>query len=452
MFSRPSARVLRVIVVLPFALAAVAFAVHLSSGYDPLESQTKVGDLSRLPGVKPFFHKGHTLEVLDPSQQGAHARKSQSILPETTGPIVGISTTTAAGAEQVVPWVHYHRGLGVSHFFIFGSGKAMLPEHADLIEAEEGVHFIKRTPELIAKQNESRILNEWWLAPYMNKPCNYLLSVHQNLNLEMGIQMARDNKVEWLFHIDTDELVYPAGSPTFSIQRMLADIPSDVDNVVFANYEALAERDDVQEPFTEVTLFKKNYDHVLRDQYFANYRDVAKGNPNYYLTYANGKSVARIKEGLRPNGAHRFHNYIKQPKEVQHDEAAILHYVYTKFSDLTTRKNRCGCKPVKEEAEKCFILEFDRQAFLKASLESEAELFKWYQEHVVFSDPKVVRKLITSGLFDRMYEPQIVIKNSMERTRALRVAEAAANAAELLPSNSLMQPNASQTSSLSTQM
>lgn len=44
---------------------------------------------------------------------------------------------------------------------------------------------------------------------------------------------------------------------------MLSGVPADVDTLVFPNYESLPERDDVRHPFLEVTLFKKNYAHVL---------------------------------------------------------------------------------------------------------------------------------------------------------------------------------------------
>jgi hypothetical protein len=46
--------------------------------------------------------------------------------------------------------------------------------------------------------------------------------------------------------------------------------------------------------------------------------------------------------------------------EIKLEEAAILHYTYTKFSDLTSRRDRCGCKPTKDDVKRCFILEFDR--------------------------------------------------------------------------------------------
>lgn len=50
---------------------------------------------------------------------------------------------------------------------------------------------------------------------------------------------------------------------TFVLQEVLAKVPPDVDTLVFPNYESLPEREDVADPFTEVTLFKKNYAHVL---------------------------------------------------------------------------------------------------------------------------------------------------------------------------------------------
>ena len=63
-----------------------------------------------------------------------------------------------------------------------------------------------------------------------------------------------------------------------------------------------------------MTLFKRNYHHVVSDSYFKSYHTVARGNPNYFITYGNGKSAARMQPGLRPNGAHRWYSYTKAPK------------------------------------------------------------------------------------------------------------------------------------------
>lgn len=65
-------------------------------------------------------------------------------------------------------------------------------------------------------------------------------------------------------------------------------------------------------------MFKRNYDHLPKDTYFGMYKESTRGNPNYFLTYGNGKSAARVQDHLRPNGAHRWHNYMKTPKYGKH--------------------------------------------------------------------------------------------------------------------------------------
>lgn len=61
-------------------------------------------------------------------------------------------------------------------------------------------------------------------------------------------------------------------------------------------------------------MFKKNYDHLPRDVYFGSYKEATRGNPNYFITYGNGKAAARVQAHLRSNGAHRWHNYRKSIK------------------------------------------------------------------------------------------------------------------------------------------
>ncbi len=72
--------------------------------------------------------------------------------------------------------------------------------------------------------------------------------------------------------------------------------------------------DAVDSARTQVTLFKRNFHHVVSDAYFRSYKAVTRGNPNYFITYGNGKSAARMQRGLRPNGAHRWFNYFKHPR------------------------------------------------------------------------------------------------------------------------------------------
>jgi hypothetical protein len=304
----------------------------------------------------------------------------------------------------------YHRALGVSTYYLFVEGQASTPEAIAALRAEPGATVIPVDQDLETRRANSRIWNENWLNTFFNKPCNHELFVRQSLNMEMGIELAQQDKADWLLHIDTDELLYPAGTRDYSLKELLRSVPGDVDLLVFPNYESLAERTDVEDPFTEVTLFKRSYSHVESEVYFAEYGTVSRGNPNYFTTYGNGKSAARVIPGLRPNGAHRWHNYNKTPKEWSSEQAAVLHYTYNRFSDLKSRRDRCDCKPTKEDAERCFILPFDRLAFLEASLKPDDKLMYFFKERLVWEDSEVTLKLVNKGLFSRLYEPQLMIR------------------------------------------
>ena len=42
--------------------------------------------------------------------------------------------------------------------------------------------------------------------------------------------------MEWIIHLDTDELLHPGGTQDYSVLELLAKVPSEVDAVVFLNY------------------------------------------------------------------------------------------------------------------------------------------------------------------------------------------------------------------------
>lgn len=87
--------------------------------------------------------------------------------------------------------------------------------------------------------------------------------------------------MDWIIHLDTDELIHPAGTQEYSLRQLLSDVPGNVDMVIFPNYvsetalsrilfdlvnsstfnyaymlllpqESSVERDDIKEPFSEV--------------------------------------------------------------------------------------------------------------------------------------------------------------------------------------------------------
>ncbi|KAJ4969605.1 hypothetical protein NE237_002704 [Protea cynaroides] len=417
-------RLLLVLTVLPLTLAAFAFVLQWRGGLtDPTTRWSP--DNHGFPGgmgssaPEDVVHSSSSsdcAELLGRSSSPSfpYYRDWKFNYDADLKPKICITTSTSAGLEQILPWLFYHKVMGVSTFFLFVEGKAASPKVSLVLESIPGVKVIYRTRELEEQQARSRIWNETWLSGFFYKPCNYELFVKQSLNMEMAIVMARDAAMDWIIHLDTDELIHPAGAREYSLRQLLLDVPGNVDMVIFPNYESSVERDDTKEPFSEVSMFKKNYDHLTKDVYFGMYKESTRGNPNYFLTYGNGKSAARVQDHLRPNGAHRWHNYMKTPNEIKMEEAAVLHYTYTKFSDLTSRRDRCGCKPTKEDVKRCFILEFDRAAFIIASTATQEEMLHWYQEHVVWTDKALNLKLLRKGILTRIYTPMAIIKGLRE--------------------------------------
>ncbi|TYI98617.1 hypothetical protein E1A91_D01G227500v1 [Gossypium mustelinum] len=415
-------RLLLLLTLLPLTVAFFAFILQWQGGLiDPLLSSPDPFQFPGMdyPGSNSRPHRrsvSDCVDVLGQSRSPAfpYFKDWNFEFGSNLRPKICIVSSTAAGLQQILPWIFYHKVIGVSTFFLFVEGKAASPVVSKVLESIPGVEVIYRTKELEEQQAKSRIWNETWLAKFFYKPCNHELFVKQTLNMEMAIVMSRDAGMDWIIHLDTDELIHPSSARQYSVRQLLADLPEDVDMVVFPNYESCVERDDIIEPFTEVSMFKKNFDHLPIEAYLGNYRRAIRGNPNYFLTYGNGKAAARIQDHLRPHGAHRWHNYMKAPKEIKLDEAAVLHYTYTKFSDLTSRRDRCGCKPTKEDVKKCFMLEFDRAAFIIASTATEEEMLRWYRHHVVWTNKALNLKLLKRGILTRIYTPMAIIQGLRE--------------------------------------
>jgi len=102
-----------------------------------------------------------------------------------------VQTSTSAGLEQILPWLFYHKVVGVAQFLLFVEGRAAKPNVAGVLESIPGVKVVYRTKDLEEQQAGSRIWNETWLSGFFYKPCNYELFVKQSLNMEMAIVMAR---------------------------------------------------------------------------------------------------------------------------------------------------------------------------------------------------------------------------------------------------------------------
>ena len=122
------------------------------------------------------------------------------------------------------------------------------------------------------------------------------------------------NQINWMFHIDDDELIYAFSS---SIYRVIENIQinSHVGNYYIQNWEARSS--DI------------NQKNIFDTQYFET--DTSK-----FLLYQNGKSLAYVEDDLKLLGPHCFHKntFICEPVNHQFNvinELRILHYNCTTY-------------------------------------------------------------------------------------------------------------------------
>ena len=380
---------------------------------------------------------------LSKNTRGESTRSTTLRADGNHGLLVAVVTTTKnASGRRFEQWVRYHEQVGIGLFYVFVDDRTK--KHDAFSQKKENVKLFSES-EMESIRSKLLCNKEQWLVPWIRKRgCNAELFVKQSQNVEMAIEMATEDNVDWIAHIDTDELLFPAGVANLDIRELLREYPRDIDGIVLPNYEAVPEtKGGVQDPFVDATLFKRNYAHTDKKTWKKVGGVVVRNKslPNFFLAYANGKSIARVaRNRLRSNGAHRFKfrpiskspSSLQHFNEVTHSEAKILHYPYMNLDESIERLLNCCPRDVNssldaEKINQTFLLDFDRQAFVALVLNGEGDdeserlggrrrrAEAWYNERIVFEDVNETATLVHSGVFDRIYAPSLLLKKLSQK-------------------------------------
>jgi len=409
-------------------------------------------------GSEGEHHHDNNLPLIDPLTGLTNAGHPTSPFRASTKPIakdhykryhlsssngeydtVGIITTTNSDWNGVRDWIVYHRHIGVTYFYLFCEHN---PEEwreferaAEIDIMAKGTFFdikikLINKGSIIASLGHltplnsldycenpsvcSTVLREGWLNNWFLGECNSELFVRQSFNMEDGITFALSDGVDWIAHVDTDELIYTTtGGKDLNIRRAVSGVERIYDSIIMNNWEGVPESSRGEgKVFEDVTLFKKNYKDTTPPHQALK-----------FLTYANGKSLARVKPGLRSHGAHRFKSrltwtFTEAPPS---HGIIVLHYTYCRLSTARGRGEAgvaCGCEPTVEGAEKCFILDFDRKTFVKSvkvnnGTITEQQFEEWYEREVFMGDAHKVEQGVRKGVLARLELPGVIVAGGM---------------------------------------
>ena len=241
----------------------------------------------------------------------------RSIFLHGTGPLgpllrpsdvrIGLVSTLRDVEDQFLQWLEWFRLIGFAHVFLYFDDPSY--DEAAIATARstysgEFVSFALNTPEL---RKEWMTLKTWSkFSPFTDdRMCRQLLNIAHALKRAGQTEQAAES-VDWMFHLDHDELFLP---PPQGLQAHFKHLEAGNCRLcLYQNFEA-APQDHTLTPFLDVNLFKIPSGRVSKTPLGAagmNFWAQRTKARNYFLYYDNGKSAVRVKKhkDIAPTSVH----------------------------------------------------------------------------------------------------------------------------------------------------
>lgn len=306
---------------------------------------------------------------------------------------VCIATTVRDPGLCLESFIRYHLAIGITHIYLFFDD----PEDPAIPTALKfpDVTIIPNDEALQAQQ----VLGNTLYTKY-GSHVSYEVMARQILNVETAIQLALEEQMEWILHIDGDELFYPGETLELDWFDQLSD---DILQIQLLNHEAAPEQFDIDDYFQEVTLFKKN-PATLDPSFYLKFQEIAHKN-QYFLAYQNGKSAARIHPNLLPNSVHSFN--VPDSHTLITSSPSVLHYLNCGFQNYHKKYAQLGSFPDYWWRSKANPIRVpfhlaSRDAYCSGNID---ELASVYRQFILYENPQIIQKLIEENILARIYQP-----------------------------------------------
>lgn len=317
-----------------------------------------------------------------------------------------IVTTLRDAGAVLDSFVAYHRAIGFARLFLYFDD----PKDPDLARA-------RRMPNVTAIAHDGALRDAWRTLggyPAHGAFVDTEVMSRQLLNVEHAMRLARAEGFDWLLSIDSDELFYSPGESAPAHFAQSSAIGAET--VVYANYEALPEHEDIADFFRDVTLFK--LPHAAVEQHLAaelrRAQDTMPPLTPFFHFYANGKSAVRLAaEGVAPAGVHRFARPSAPTGSLRSQRRFVLHYACCGFETFWTKYIRLGRFADKWWGQKdiaAAIGTFHMEARDAVALSREAAR-DFYRRRAMLSDPAQAEALLRDGLVARIQGPRAILED-----------------------------------------
>lgn len=195
-----------------------------------------------------------------------------------------IATTLADSEKILLSFVTYHLHIGFDHIYLFF-------DRPDDPAAE----LVKDFPKVTVIKNNQYLESLWQQTKLYqtNETCRHYVNVEvmarQMLNMSVACDLAKKAGIDFILHIDIDELFY---SPRQTVAEHFEELYKyNVSSLQYKVYEAVPHQLRIDDYFKEVTIFRKHWDHHSFSQQRAR-----KQCGHEFKFYETGKTAALVRK------------------------------------------------------------------------------------------------------------------------------------------------------------
>lgn len=317
-----------------------------------------------------------------------------------------IVTTLKNAGNVLDSFLAYHLAIGFAHVFLFFDDAA----DPDLPRAAA-------YPGVTAIAHDAALRERWRRLPQYDEQAPFMereVMARQVLNVALAMELARERGLDWLLNIDSDELFFSPGESASDHFAALSKQP--VETVVYLNYEAMPEREDIGDFFREVNLFKVPPElnrRPITAEVVRAVKTTPQFNPDFFHFYGSGKSAVRVSApGMQPNGVHSFVRRDGPWQTAESRQHHILHYACCGFDAFWMKY--------------CTLGRFSDQWWEKYDIAASIGRFHleardvvargdrdaaraFYRERVIMEDKQRVDALIGLGVLARFPQPRQIL-------------------------------------------
>jgi hypothetical protein len=323
-----------------------------------------------------------------------------------------VIVSTLKDSEAVLEyWIRYHLEAGFAHLYLFfddaNDASIEIARKFDAVTAivsDADLHKLWESTSIYSRPEDFNRRNDGQTG-VMTRQC---------LNVEVAISMALDAGFDWITHIDLDELFY---SPVISVaEHFDAMNRASIDHITYLNYEAIPESSEVSNFFRDVTLFKPNPGMFPGGKPTAQQKQLLDSisyfKSQFFLSYPNGKSAARLRRDLISYGVHYFRLAAQEFEPKFSVDPAILHYPCCGFDHFWQKYTTLGPIPDKWYGHRDIRsligpFHLDSRDVVMAGNKDAARAF--FSERVMLTEPSVIEALIDAKLLVRITDPSTMM-------------------------------------------